>query len=626
MMLEDYLNNDEKKLLENMKCGGLFKNKSYYGYNTSILKSGICKYYRREIFDKFEWCIMEMVLMGYKNKGIMTNLLNRLSILLMEEISVREINIVYNCILILHKFEKTENIIEKIYLLKRFCDIVQKAKKGRIVSYVKNWWMFHDDNNSNVNNVNIDKIKKYEKKGDNETLLKYGELMLDYIEKEKEKIVKMYLNMEEIKEKVGLRYRRKTGEYLCIEILENIYCDTSEKKIIFDFVLKNYNKKKTEKKAFGVWLCLLYLYNNYSKLYKYNDLYDFEKIDEKNIYHMMFKERKYIEINEDFVVRDYHVNKNFGLEKFRSVGAYVENEDIDILGIKGEMYREFYKNRKLKNEVIIENKNNKKLKKNKKVKKNVKLIIRNRINEIEKINDFNNIYEIIKILDDGVCSLKRPCILIKKKNSNKKYVLKEMSKTLNYGKDYLFMDKIKEFAGLRVCNMKRIQIKKKMVLINNEKKNFNKNCKIIDLDDNNYITYCLMDYFENIGDVGKNKNRIECEKDKYELLKIRLVNGLFRTSDNIIRNILINEKKDMLAIDENDIYGKRKNVFNKNDYCFKDEWYKKNIEKVIKEEIYKKISKKECINLLNKFEFNEKMIEEFENRYDNYIDIVKSEF
>lgn len=165
-----------------------------------------------------------------------------------------------------------------------------------------------------------------------------------------------------------------------------------------------------------------------------------------------------------------------------------------------------------------------------------------------------------------------------------------------------------------------------MVLINNEKKSFNKNCKIIDLDDNNYITYCLMDYFENIGDVGKNKNLIECEKEKNELLKIRLVNGLFRTSDNIIRNILINEKKDMLAIDENDIYGKRKNVFNKNDYCFKDEWYKKNIEKVIKEEIYKKISKKECINLLNKFEFNEKMIEEFENRYDNYIDIVKSEF
>lgn len=103
MMLEYYLNNDEKNLLEDMKCGGLFKNKSYYGYNTSILKSGICKYYRREILDKFEWCIMEMVLMGYKNKGIMTNLLNRLSILLMEEISVREINIVYNCILILHR-------------------------------------------------------------------------------------------------------------------------------------------------------------------------------------------------------------------------------------------------------------------------------------------------------------------------------------------------------------------------------------------------------------------------------------------------------------------------------------------------------------------------------------------
>jgi len=31
------------------------------------LKSGICKYYRRKKFDKFEWCVIEMMLFGLKN-------------------------------------------------------------------------------------------------------------------------------------------------------------------------------------------------------------------------------------------------------------------------------------------------------------------------------------------------------------------------------------------------------------------------------------------------------------------------------------------------------------------------------------------------------------------------------
>ena len=90
---------------DDMKCG-MFNNKSYFGYKSSVLKSGICKYYRRELFYKFEWCVVEMMIMGNRNKAVMTNILNRLKILVMEEIVFDEINVMVNCINLLNMIEE----------------------------------------------------------------------------------------------------------------------------------------------------------------------------------------------------------------------------------------------------------------------------------------------------------------------------------------------------------------------------------------------------------------------------------------------------------------------------------------------------------------------------------------
>jgi len=43
----------DASFVENIKAG-TFNNRSYFGYNSKVLKSGICKYYRRKKFDKFE--------------------------------------------------------------------------------------------------------------------------------------------------------------------------------------------------------------------------------------------------------------------------------------------------------------------------------------------------------------------------------------------------------------------------------------------------------------------------------------------------------------------------------------------------------------------------------------------
>ena len=92
------------------------------------------------------------------------------------------------------------------------------------------------------------------------------------------------------------------------------------------------------------------------------------------------------------------------------------------------------------------------------------------------------------------------------------------------------------------------------------------------------VVYCVMDDFENVGDLGKNKGFLERDEVFMESLKIRLYDGLFRSSDNILRNILVDSDGVVLSIDEGDIYGKRKLVFNKNDWFCKSE----NVEKLKK--------------------------------------------
>ena len=53
---------------------------------------------------------------------------------------------------------------------------------------------------------------------------------------------------------------------------------------------------------------------------------------------------------DDYVVNDYHVNKGFGLGKFAEEGAYVKDEDLSLLGDKGEEYKRYYIEMKYKSD------------------------------------------------------------------------------------------------------------------------------------------------------------------------------------------------------------------------------------------------------------------------------------
>ena len=606
------LSENEIKKISGMKCG-MFNNSSYWGYRSSVLKSGVCKYFRRELFDKFEWCVMEMMIFGLKNVGMMTNIINRMKILIFEEIVVNEIEIINRCIYLFDMIDNEERFWSKVEIMKVICDLVKSCKKSRIVSYVNNWWRF---NGKKYLNIELEKVLKYRKNNDSNKLLMLGEWLILFIEEKNENVVNVFNKMLELSNE-GVRYKRKDGIYLYFEILEDM-CLRCRNKKLFDFILDRFNKKNMkERYMFGVWFGLMCIKNEDMNLGV--DSYSYSLSMSKNdVIEYLFRNRGKIVINEDFVVNDWHVNKKFGLGKFGKVGAFVENEDLSLLGENGLKYKEFYILKKEECDKKVEKVVEEKVEKVEKEK-----VVEEKKKKVEKEYEFIDFkeFEIVKVIVEGVCGMKICCIIVRK--NSELYVLKEMKKSFNYGRDCLFMDIIKKEFGILDLKMKLIKSNSGLEVVDKSIKNWK----------NNYcfgersVIYCMMKFYENIGDLGKNKNILSSEDKLYSMLKIRLFDGLFRCSDNILRNILVLVDGNLLSIDENDIFGKRLFVFNKNDLCIKNDWCKKNINSVI-DDLWgknKEEKKGKIMNYLIEYGFSDK-VEEFGNRWENYKEIINSEF
>jgi hypothetical protein len=332
-----------REKLEKMKIG-VFNNTSYWGYSSKVLKSGICKYYRRGMFEKFEWCVMEMMILGYGSKGIVTNTVNRLKILIMEEIIPTEVEALVTSIKIFEKIDNTIELYEKVDLIRLLLRTVKDCKRGRHSSYVGNWYRFRYSMNKNpllmeeLNDIVPKKVNKFAKKGDSLELLKLGELLISMIETKNERVADVYCSMRVMTGIAGTRYRRKDPVYLYMQILESYMVGSNAKKV-FSFTLDRFNRKQMkERDAFGIWLGLLVIKNkSFDK--------GTPKIIDKYIPGVsglyLYCVREYMDIDDDFVVNDWHVNKSHGLAKFGTVGAMVINENLEDLD-NGEVMREYY--------------------------------------------------------------------------------------------------------------------------------------------------------------------------------------------------------------------------------------------------------------------------------------------
>ena len=586
--------------LNEMSCG-MFNNKSYEGKSSSVLKSGVCKYFRRSVYDKFEWCIIEMMIFGLKNKGLMSNIINRLKILIYEEIVISEVDNIDKLIEYIYIIENESNWNNKVIKMLEFITIATNCKRGRICSYMNNWWKYNYKE-IDYDSIKINTIIKYKQPDDSDLLMKLGEKVLEYIEDRDERLIEIYYHMLKITDKMGRRYKRKDAIYLYWEIIEDVFCKNEKFMRIFNFSIKMFYKKSMKERLyFGVWIGMFVInYDNLDWEYEHNYKFKIVNLDE------YFNVRTNIEI-DDYVKNDYHVNKQYGLSDFAEKGAYVKDEYLDDL-TNGEKYREFYKKMKKEQDTQINPKT-----KAKKHSKKCNIDLEKDL-EVIKWDEF----KVIKVIEDGVCGLKKPCIVIE--YNNDKYVLKDCGKGLNWGRDYEFIDGLKELFGITKLFIKRIRSNIGLYLIDKEIRSFRNNWKLSDKD----TIYCMMKYYDNIGDLGKNKNILTDKSLIKELYKIRLFDGLFRSSDNILRNILVCNDNRLISIDEGDVFGKRVKVFGKHDWC-KKHLHLEIVNECLDEFNIDKNNKEKLIcDRLTAFGFNSK-ITEFKERYYNYKSIIITE-
>ena len=131
-----------------------------------------------------------------------------------------------------------------------------------------------------------------------------------------------------------------------------------------------------------------------------------------------------------------------------------------------------------------------------------------------------------------------------------------------------------------------------------------------------------MDFWENIGDMRTYIDEVDIECI-YECIRIILFDGLFLSSDNIIRNILINEKYELLSIDEDDLFGKTKLVFGRSKWCKKHK-FRNIINQILTEfETNSEIIKTNVKNIFDKYNFDKYDV--FAYRMDNFREIINSE-
>ena len=335
-----------------------------------VLLSGICKYYRRGMYDKFLWCVIEMLLFKYHEKGmcLVTNVLNRMRILIMEELLFsNKIEEIVEAIRLIESVDKKNMTIEEIMrIVYSFCEVVKNKDRSRTISYFRNWFRHEGECGFEKafeldENIVCDKINKFKKPGDPKILLELGEMLLLVLETETDsyerarKTMRLYREFGKITEKCGRRYRRAKGIYLFWEIIDTYMKSKGDEvinkwNIIFEFGLSQYFREKmAERDAFGVWMIL---YCVYVDELKWNgDIRERSELlcDMDEIFnYIKLRESKEVSIDEDFVIKDWHVNRAYDVGRFAIVGAFVKDEKNEV--IDSELYnkmKEFYIKKKV---------------------------------------------------------------------------------------------------------------------------------------------------------------------------------------------------------------------------------------------------------------------------------------
>ena len=582
-----------------------FSSVSFNGYKLDILKSAVQKYLRRREFDKMVWCVAEIYLFQVyaktdvekrATKGIISNLLNRLIIMLDEEMLFVECEKYLVVRRYIEEFEKSgRGNFDYLY---KICDVMCGARMIRRNSDIRGYW------SPGKKNVKVD--NGYE--SDDYCFVKFKE---KFEADDPECFLWMLKIFYKGEEGNIVRYRRKENIYMIWEYLfdrKNIKNNEVLRKCL-EYRFEEFKKKNRSERF--IFLSAAIDIAMYRGREQKEDWFDCKKKKKFNIEDLVrehgtkfvnrelirevYLEWKKMEIDDYAIDMHTSAGRKMGKNKidFIASGAVVVNEDKEYFV---QEWRDCYNKakkasftaavalRKKKDEAKLEKA---KKKENKKEKKEVepkkgktdrekvraakykrikKLRGKPNFDDLEKDLEFIDGQTIdvnyIKLCSDKTCGNKVMCFEFVSASWGKpNTVWKESRKSMNYNRDYACVDECKELFGLEKIGMKRMVSNFRIEKIDKNENSWLNNWKKVYCDAlTDPVIYCVMNKIEPGIEVGKMKADIlKSRKLLKEFAKIGVFRGMFRVSDFNGRNVLLKNNDELVSIDEGDI-GKRLDI------------------------------------------------------------------
>ena len=646
-----------------------FSSISYYGYKLDILKSGVQKYLRRREFDKMIWCVAEIYLFQVlqtteqhkkATKGIISNLLNRLIVMMDEEMLFAECDTYLIIRRYMEMFEKGKR--GDFSLLYKICYLLSKSRMLRrnsdIRAHFKHAMMNQNSgveppaNIIDATNFSDQDIDKF-----------YFENFKAYFKMEdKNEAVKCYYWMFKIfmgkRDGSVKRFRRKENIYMIWEFLfsrKNIMSDPRLKKCL-EYRLGEFHKKsRGERFIFLTASIDIALFQNADSDFNMNlEKFLTEKVENSEfldcveIIDKVYKNRVYMEM-DDYVV-DMHcsLGRKLGKSKkdFATEGSLVVNEDKEFYV---KEWRDRYNSEKFKPKakkgkkkkakvekkkqeiaeekkqiVVVKAKKEKKKKTDREIERAAKYKIIKKIrgkpnfNELEKDLKFRDGSDIqenkIHLCTDTTCGNKVMCFEYEGK------IWKEGRKSMFYNRDYCVLDACKEYFGLKKIGMERVLSNFRIEKKDKSKKSWIDNWNKVKIEkDSEPVVYCIMDKIVPGEELGKyKKEMLSNRKMLKEFAKIGVFRGIFRASDFNGRNVLTMGNDEMVSIDEGDI-GKRLDIIGG-----RERWLigalnkdKSIINEIINELTYDHTKIIMSLQQMELYKFSRLLIDEVENNWKN---------
>ena len=651
-----------------MKWRTCFSSISYAGYKLDILKSALQKYLRRREYDKMMWCCSEIYMFHSRAttdkekqaaKGIISNMLNRLIIMMDEEMLFAEVGKYMKCMEWIKQFDNGER--NDFKLLVKICKTMIGARMLRLNSDIYSYWW---------RGAGIYKVVKVPGLGLEEALYTPIEVHKECKEilSDEEKEAQEWKNDREnllmfiaafraghkscyywalamfhSDAKGKRRFRRKDCVYAIWEYLFKVAGDNEKLRKCLELKIEQFFVKTRHEQHIWMSSAISILLNK-DKL-NFEEEWNIDVSDEEVV--GIFQERKFLKIDDYAIDMHCSAGRKLGKKKadFALEGCVVVREDKEYYN---RDWRDLYCDLKVNHEKYgkVDNskrpqpksKKVKKVKKAKKVKKINKkklVIVDNLVKELEGMKIETAVEEPkMRFVDGSGIKEEEIRICMEKTCGNKvmcfEYngqIWKESRASFDYNKDYELVDSCKEMFGLKKIGMERIESNFRIEKIEKKKSEWPGNWRKVMTGDEK-IVYCLMRKIGNGGNFSENKDKKKLLENKEvlkEIAKIAMFRGIFRVTDFNLRNILIDDDSSLVSIDEGEI-GKRKSIFGG-----REKWLKKHLTSSILTEAYSDIwndhwgKKAEICKQMKKFGYSEETIDQVELNYDNLDDDLKSE-